>query len=97
MVPIDSNHVTGSRSILLGIGFHRSLLCSFLVFVGSSSISPSSVIVSYVSLAFVLVILFLICQNNWDFAPPVFISLSARSRVFSLISFSSCYLSTFGC
>ena len=62
---------------------------------GSSSISPSSVIVSYASLAFVLVILFLICQNSWDFAPPVFISLSARSRVFSLISFSSCSLSTF--
>ena len=30
----------------------------------SSSVSPSSVIVSYVSLAFVFMILFLICQNN---------------------------------
>ena len=50
-------------------------------------------IVSYVSLAFVLVILFLICQNNWDFAPPVSISLSARSRVFVLLFHSPVVLS----
>ena len=62
---------------------------------GYYSITPSSVIVSYVSLAFMLVILFLICQNNWDFA-PVSISSSAMSHVFSpLISFSSCSFSTF--
>ena len=30
--------------LVLGIDFRRSLLCSFFVFVGSSSISPSSVI-----------------------------------------------------